>query len=483
MKLLVKIFSLCFFVSTIISCEKEKKELNKKFNTTITINYKNIKSEEFIIFQSMDTLPLNNYSIIKPPIHNTVKEKNKITFEFYIQKPRILMIGFNKFIVQPNDKFIIDYDVIKQDKYTFEEKINIISGSGVLLAQNGQEIIPWDSNFVDIYFNSSDKLQLDKFLNVSFFKKEADKKIKLTNLSHVAKNKIEIVKNTLQNYYLNYHLSGIIYQSKTKKTNFNTSLQNYANNKIGYLIAEFNNNELYELNKNWNLLKLYFDEIFSQFSKNNNYSKKIISESLVKFDYKTEQFFYLKIAENILKEPHYDKNNFKEIINSITYPPFKKEAAKFIVKNETGNFIDDNLKNISFFDTNLKPITFEKIFQTTTQKYLYFDFCGSWCMPCVKEIKEYSKTKKFDNSKNVRPIWIFFEKDKKAWFKVIEKYNLKKENCFLIDKKDVNDFNKNFGRNYNWRGEFPHHSLFNKKGSIKDENPQSLEKLEEKDFR
>ena len=104
-------------------------------------------------------------------------------------------------------------------------------------------------------------------------------------------------------------------------------------------------------------------------------------------------------------------------------------------------------------------------------------------MPCVKEIKEYSKTKKFDDSKNVRPIWIFFEKDKKAWFKVIEKYNLKKENCFLIDKKDVNDFNKNFGRNYNWRGEFPHHSLFNKKGSIKDENPQSLEKLEEKDFR
>lgn len=484
MKLLFKIVCLIVLTSFIWSCDKKVQKVNHKFNTKITINFKNLSSKRGLYFQSYDTLPINSYSIIKPPIHKVTETKNSITYNFYLAKPRELLLGFSKFYIQPNDDFVLNYEVFKDNKYYFEDKFEIVSGNGILLTENGQD--PYsNNNFENQYFNAKSKIEIDAFLNESVFINEANKVFAKMKLDYIGKSYEENIRKHLQCIYSLDYLSGVLFKSKTTKTKFDINLQEYANQKTGVLILDFEKSKIekFAYHKNWNLYYQYYEVILFDLFKSKNFLKREIDSKINKFEYLSQQYLYFLVANSISKTENINVDNFKSIASAITYAPFKNEIKKINVDDVFRNQIPENLKTTTFFDTNLKTTTFDLIFKNTPQKYLYFDFCGSWCMPCIKEIKEYSKTKKFDNSKNVRPIWIFFENDKTAWFKVIERFNLKKENCFLINSKDVPDFNKNFGRNYNWRGEFPHHSLFNKNGKLKDDSPRSLEMLTEKDFK
>lgn len=117
-------------------------------------------------------------------------------------------------------------------------------------------------------------------------------------------------------------------------------------------------------------------------------------------------------------------------------------------------------------------LKFSQLFLQTKQPFVIFDFCGSWCAPCLKEIEEYSKLKTLDASKTIRPIWLFFENDSLKWKNVVLKYGLKKRDCFLI--LDRSAFVPEFGKKYDWRREFPHHVIFRKDGRIFKNNAESL---------
>lgn len=486
MKFFFKSIFIIALLHLFVSCNKKTDRLNnekigKEFNTKITINFYNLISNRGLYFQSYDTLPFKSDKIIKAPNYKITRGKNSITYEFYLKKKRDLLLGFSKFHIQPNDEINLNYVVFKDDKYFFEDKFDIIGGNAVLLLQNGSEVVSVNPNLANSFLKSRNKKVIDSFLNITFFNGEAQKVIRQMKLEYLSTNKRKTINDYLTNYYANKYLFSIISNPNFNKLYLDKELQDYVNKKIGFLIAHYNkpSSVNFDFYAGWNSLDYYFKTILNNKLSIEGYKIDMINQELKHFDDNAKQFLYLKIAENILKEPQYDKKNFNAIINAITYTPFKNETKKFIAKNQTGNYADGNLKNITFYDTNLKLITFEKIFLNTTQKYIYFDFCGSWCLPCIQEIKAYSKNKKFENSKTMRPVWIFFEKDQKAWFKIIDKYNLKKENCFLINNNNANEFMKNFGLKYNWKGEFPHHSLFNRNGTIKEENPNSLEKLDE----
>lgn len=157
-------------------------------------------------------------------------------------------------------------------------------------------------------------------------------------------------------------------------------------------------------------------------------------------------------------------------LDKFTYPPFKEAAAKYLGDPNLGNELSHNLnsilRNTEIFDANSNKLQFFDIFINTKQRYILFDFCGTWCVPCLEEIARYAEKQPLNNSTKVRPVWLFFENDSSKWMVVIEKYKLKKENCFImLDRKFINVFAKNF----NWGQEFPHHFVFTREGKITDE--------------
>jgi hypothetical protein len=95
-------------------------------------------------------------------------------------------------------------------------------------------------------------------------------------------------------------------------------------------------------------------------------------------------------------------------------------------------------------------------------------------------MEEYTQSeRKYDHSDMVRPIYLFFENNQKEWLKVVEKYHLAKENCFVvIDKKLQTLMSRQFG----WMGEFPHHFLFSKEGKIINSKADPLINLKEADM-
>ncbi|MEB2778690.1 hypothetical protein SYJ56_25505 [Algoriphagus sp. D3-2-R+10] len=173
------------------------------------------------------------------------------------------------------------------------------------------------------------------------------------------------------------------------------------------------------------------------------------------------------------------------LIEKLTYPAFKEYALQLDQDPNRGieksGYINNEIRGARLFDVNDKELVFEDLFERTEQPYLLLDFSGSWCKPCLEEMSVYAKTAHLDNSKKVRPIWLFFENDKTKWLNVVEKYNLKKENCFLVVGESGPILKKQFALLFDWEGEFPHYFLFAKEGGIIDKRARPLSMFEEND--
>jgi len=183
---------------------------------------------------------------------------------------------------------------------------------------------------------------------------------------------------------------------------------------------------------------------------------------------------------SILLSGFADDESVDEVLKKFTYQPFREEAVKYLSDPNIGNQLSRNLnsalRNTEIYDANDTKIQYFDIFKTTTQGYILFDFCGTWCKPCIDEIAQYAQKQPLGNSSKVRSVWLFFENDRSKWLAVIEKYKLRKENCFIVlDKNFINEFAKSF----NWAQEFPHHFLFTKEGKLIDEKAPSMNEFDE----
>ena len=161
-----------------------------------------------------------------------------------------------------------------------------------------------------------------------------------------------------------------------------------------------------------------------------------------------------------------------------TFLHFIPIVTVFLTRTQVNNTIRD----AEVYDVNYKKIVFADLFTASLQPYLLFDFCGTWCVPCIEEIKKYSKTKHLDKSSKVKPIWVFFENDRTKWLDAVEKYKLKKENCFMITGEASRNLIKEFSFLFNWGGEFPHYFLFSKDGRIIQKTAVSSSNFKENDI-
>jgi hypothetical protein len=121
------------------------------------------------------------------------------------------------------------------------------------------------------------------------------------------------------------------------------------------------------------------------------------------------------------------------------------------------------VSNIQLRTYDNRILKLEDIFKGSPKNYLIFDMCGTWCEPCMESIHKYSIDKPLDNAKSIAPYWLFFENDTLSWKKIINKYHLKKENCYLMNSNDELGI---IEKCYLWEGTFPRYFLFKKNGEL-----------------
>ncbi|WP_293788738.1 hypothetical protein [uncultured Pedobacter sp.] len=219
------------------------------------------------------------------------------------------------------------------------------------------------------------------------------------------------------------------------------------------------------------------------FFKDLNYNEHEIHSKFESCDTIVRQYVLLNLLKDNLL-PHNSKKEYT--LSQITYPPFKAYAIG-LSKNpnmgsEKAGYVNNTIKNIGIFDTKDQKKFFGDLFKSTEQPFIIFDFCGTWCKPCMDEIQRYKQTKNLDRSTKIRPIWLFFENDKGKWLEVVKQNSLIAENCFVILGSDANILTKEFALLADWQGEFPHHFVFSKEGKVIQKNAVNLSVFSENEL-
>lgn len=452
------------------SCKDSR--INKtpnKLSTQITVNFKKDSDKSFIIFQQYDSFPLRDYTIIDPPANKQEHDTLKTIIRFNISHPAHILLGFNELYILPGANLVINYEVKTDSKTQFIDYMQVASGSGAVL-QNGEMHSVLNNRFIESIRNAKNEKKINAILNIERISKEADNHLQKLNLKYIPAKDAENIQQHVKLFYLKNYYIQLLLQLKKSLPTMDNKNKEYTIEKVYKLSENLNRVSLQEQDyKYWVCMKIFYEQILNEEFLKNNFDLKYIDSKIKNFDPLTKEYFLLFSAKGMIMSNQKDNHNFNNIVSRIKYPLFKSFISKASI-NQTGSKDEMNeiVKSLTLYNYNMKPVALENLFKQASQDYLFFDFCGTWCRPCIEEIAEYAKNKKFDNSNKLKPFWIFFENNESDWLKIIEKYHLKKENCFLIKGEDANTIKREFSINFGWKGEFPHHFIFHKNFKLVD---------------
>lgn len=449
---------------------------NPIFNTFITIHYQKEEDKKFTPFQQYENFALEDYGIEKPPEHAIENENLKITIKLNLSKPSLLLFGFNEFYIQPDNKVDINYIVLKQSKTEFSDSIHINTGNAIVTRMGGN--VPFlDTKYINNITANTSKTQVNKEINLETLLEASINSVNQIYLKDPDLKRSDSIRDFLQQYYMQSYFVELIVRLKKVLPIMRGDLQSHTRALVKELSESLSKALTIKARPYYFGISKVYESVHRYDFEGTFYTYEKIKPIIQNYDPITQQFLLLLAIKNSTTFSENSKNsdslriNLSHLGDYIFYPAFKKYAEKFKSGSSQG-YINSDIRNCILYDFNLKQINFNTIINTSSQEYILFDFCGSWCKPCLEEIKEYAVDKKLDTSTIVKPIWIFFENNKTDWFTVIQKYNLKKENCFLLEDKEI--ITKSFGELFSWKGEFPHHFLFNNKGRIIEKNVESL---------
>ncbi|WP_157741049.1 TlpA family protein disulfide reductase [Mucilaginibacter xinganensis] len=380
----------------------------------------------------------------------------------------------------------MNFETLIQTKFDYKDSTHINSGNVFFTLYNGHpqpQIDAYRANFSAALNHIGTRNGLDIFLSEKHIHQLADSYARLILKEFPNIKADEKLSNEIKKYcYINV-TRFLIYDLclSYKKPTKNPEIKNNIATNVNRIITGYHSQkDLFSSPDYWmpysrayffykDALKLDYNGIIEKFDHCNDTVK---------------QYIILRCFRDGITGMQKVNGSFSYALEKFTYPPFKEAALKYLSDPNLGSQISRNLnstlRNTEIFDTNDKKLQYLDVFKTSTQSYILFDFCGTWCKPCLDEIAQYSQNQHLDNSAKVKPIWLFFENDKTKWIAVIEKYHLKKENCFIIlDKGFINEFAKSF----NWAQEFPHHFLFTKEGEMIDEKAASLNEFNEDELK
>jgi thiol-disulfide isomerase/thioredoxin len=108
-----------------------------------------------------------------------------------------------------------------------------------------------------------------------------------------------------------------------------------------------------------------------------------------------------------------------------------------------------------------KELSLKDIVSDYKNKVVYIDFWASWCAPCRKEFKFYSKLKKEIKEGNIQFIFISIDQSKQAWSKAVASENLNSfGDNFLLSNPSAS-----FKKKYNLYS-IPNYIIFDKSAKV-----------------
>jgi len=379
-----------------------------------------------------------------------------------------------------------------------------------------RETKPYDTNldlFIREKINKNDYPAFVKFQEPFFFLKNKYKNISIEfeRVRSLAGNKsiIEIDKekkfldslkqNNLISEDMHYlSITRLLYQQKnielqTKLGSFNHPNLFYKLTPKDFKIHLDYDNELSLLleenlltNKNDSLLYFGFHNDIINIIYTDYLSRKV---EIIK----TSNFIN-KIATGGSKLPNYlslyDTISTCKLLNSHDSKMLKFKTIQYIIENNSineakkafkkfGNDVNDTLLvnyirmkymlskdtlvntfDLQLVSTQLASINFKKLLEKYRGNVIYIDFWSSGCPPCIKQFEFSVKLKESYNDKKLVHIYISLEPDKNRWLKACEKYNLKTNSYFVVNRYTSRQLEK-MKIKY-----VPHYIIYDKKGDL-----------------
>ena len=464
----IPVLSLVIFVScsSIIEKEQSISVSTHKFNTIIIVNLKNENDAKFIPLQQYDKYRLENYGIVAPPEYNEENKKLKRILSISLNAPSLLLLGFNELYIEPGDTVEVNYEVLFKSKEIFKDTISIVRGNSIVIRANGN-LISAVNNFAQEIKSNIDSAALGRIINqnnINFFTEDFLGNEK--SLLNTTYNK-KALKNVIDQLFF----SQILLNGNRSYASLTLKKKQILKNLLIKLSIEISNNNTPKYWPYWFAINKFYNVLYKRNEVENADPLKSAIAEFQYFDEETKQFLYLLTLRNT-KPSNKISLQISTLITDSAFTRYKQN----VIKRNTSGVTNDVINNYILLDVNKNPVIFKDVFSKTSVPYLYIDFCGTWCKPCISEIAEYSVNQKFRDSKLLRPIWLFFENDDKSWVNTIKEYKLPVDDCFLL----INDeqFGKQFGIEYGWQGEFPHHFIFSNKGKMIDNAAESLTVLD-----
>ncbi len=473
--------NLLLFLFVFTACLDQDKSITNnntnaltKSNTTIVIHYKNAIDKKFASFQQYEQYRLANNGIIAPPAHTIENDGLTTTIQLSLTEPTFILLGFNEFYVEPNQTIEIEYTVLKNTKQgEFLDSVKIIKGISACINEHEEQYLT--SNFDASLYSKMSKAGISQFFTHQTLLTASKKAIANIALKYTNISKSKTASYYLQQYLLAHYFTKTQITYKKERPKMEDAIKRYADSCLQLLTYELSQKLTPKYWPYWWGMKIYYEQILDNDFKDDNFALPAILQRISNYDDTTKQYILLLATKNNYLLNGKMGINIDEIKKQITVSPFVAELETYGQRKMGSVFMNDKIGNHVLYGYNMNKTSLNELFNTATQKYIYLDFCGSWCKPCIEEISKYAADKKYDNADNLKPLWIFFENDSLSWKKIIATYNLKKENCYLALHQT--DFQSEFAEQYNWEGEFPHHFLFSKDGKIIDKKAESLELL------
>ncbi|WPR77111.1 hypothetical protein [Algoriphagus sp. NG3] len=466
------------FSQNIGELSEGKKEV---YNTTIVINLKKNADRQHLSSLGLRN-PLAFSPLYLPPPPNTIDTSTnlKTVIKTTIEKPTYLTLGHYIFHIEPGDSLNMDFEVLLQTKERYKDTININHGNVFFIWKGDSGLLL--EKYLNSITNSLKDLktsdQITEFTSRESLRNMADSCTALIYKDQPILKRDSSTFETVKKYSVHEVLGRLTYRlallyANTKDESIRSAIETSEINMLEYA-------SLQEEDYDDPMTLVYYRNIF-YFFKEMGLDAQSILERFNGSNDTLKQYVQL----NLFNDGMLSEEQKLALIDKLTYPAFKEYALQLDQDPNHGieklGYINNLIRGARLFDVNEKELVFEELFKTTEQPYLLLDFSGSWCKPCLEEMSVYAKTAHLDNSKKVRPIWLFFENDKTKWLNIVEKYNLKKENCFLVVGESGPILEKEFALLFDWEGEFPHYFLFAKEGEIIDKRARPLSMFEEND--
>ncbi len=479
-----------------LQAEKAKQ---KSYNTTVIVKKEQVKRDTISSPLTLWNPYYLKSDVVWPAKKTNLSHKLLQTYNIYLPHPTIFEIGGGHacWFIKPGDSILL----LEKDNLTDSNHLfNVQESSGLRLP-----IISTDTllrkSFPKLFYSYyvKDNKQTIETINVwlgEAFNTDKIEKAAKTATKEYFKNHPVYSSSDFEKKYLMSWYEVMILLSHEKvlhslkdKLEQNPILSGKVAHHIIRLAAYLDHHVSLRIINFWNVKPVNYWKAIKSMNKNilsnrvekQQYNIDSIERTLSSFDDTTGQYILLGILQDNQGELSHDNLAQMALASRIKLNLFYPYIKKYIGKkmNIGKGYLNITLRSALLYNTNMEVLNLDSVFRSSRLPYLYVNFCGTWSSSSISNMKTYAKNQEFTHQK-IRPVWIFFENNKTDWLKIIKKYHLPEQDCFMV--KDSRKMEGNFSNEFGWQKNFPHYFLFNREGKCLNNDAPPFSDFDKKAF-